>query len=162
MRYQRPVFALLSRMLAARGRQDLIEDLAQETFLKVFKHLPGFDPSGPARLSTWILTIATRLAIDELRRGTLSVVPLDAGQHALAASGSADKLAERRALGKAIESAVDALGPEYRAVFVLCAYHHLSYKEISDALGCDLGTVKSRLSRARSALRQALQEVHHG
>jgi RNA polymerase sigma-70 factor (ECF subfamily) len=68
LRYQRPVFALLSRMLHGRASHTSVEDLAQETFLKVFRALPGFDRQGSARLSTWILTIATNLAIDELRR----------------------------------------------------------------------------------------------
>src|SRR5215470_592892 len=66
--YQRAVFALLSRMLAPSGRAALVEDLAQETFLRAFRALPAFDRGGRARLSTWILTIATRLGIDELRR----------------------------------------------------------------------------------------------
>src|SRR3954471_11351835 len=65
-RYQRPVFSLLSRML--RGEHALTEDLAQDTFLRVLRGLPGFDVAGPARLSTWVLTIATRLALDHLRR----------------------------------------------------------------------------------------------
>src|SRR5215213_1464126 len=65
-RYQRPVFALLSRMV---GRERaLVEDLAQETFLRVLRSLAGFTVNGPARLSTWIVTIATRLALDHLRR----------------------------------------------------------------------------------------------
>src|SRR5262245_9009014 len=63
--YQRQVFALISRLL---GRQPLVEDLAQETFLRAFRALASFDPRGPARLSTWLLTIASRLALDELRR----------------------------------------------------------------------------------------------
>src|SRR5690349_21305814 len=64
-RYQGPVFAMLGRRLGSDG---LVEDLAQETFLRVFRALPGFRPAGRARLSSWILTIATRLALDELRR----------------------------------------------------------------------------------------------
>src|SRR5262245_52508694 len=63
-RYQRPVFALLSRML---GRVPEVEDLAQETFLRAFRALPSFDPHGTARPSTWLLTIATRLALDGYR-----------------------------------------------------------------------------------------------
>ena len=64
-RYQRPVFALLSRMVGA--DPELVEDLAQETFLRVLGALAGFDPRGEARLVTWILTIAGHLAIDHLR-----------------------------------------------------------------------------------------------
>src|SRR5262245_384285 len=66
-RYQHRVFALVSRMLASRPRAT-IEDIAQDTFLQVFARLKAFEPNGPARLSTWILTIAARRSIDELRR----------------------------------------------------------------------------------------------
>src|SRR5215831_13951822 len=65
--YQDRVFALVSRMLAGRGRAT-IEDVAQDTFLQVFRRLGGFGAGGPALLSTWILTIAARRAIDELRK----------------------------------------------------------------------------------------------
>ncbi|MBL8765699.1 MAG: hypothetical protein JNM07_15800, partial [Phycisphaerae bacterium] len=57
------MFALIGRMLG-RGRAGVVEDLAQDTFLAVFERLPQFAPDGPARLSTWILTIASRRAID--------------------------------------------------------------------------------------------------
>src|SRR5512143_4044866 len=60
-RYERPVFALLSRIV---GRGPEVEDLAQETFLRAHRALPRFDLDGPARVSTWLLTIATRLALD--------------------------------------------------------------------------------------------------
>jgi len=155
-RYQRRVFALLSRMVGRRGRP-LVEDLAQETFLRVFRALGGFSAAGPARLSTWILTIAMRLALDELGRRRPEEAPL--GLELIDSAERADAAAEARAVGRAIERAVRALGPEFQAVFVLREYHGLEYDEISRALGVDVGTVKSRLSRARAALRQALEEV---
>jgi RNA polymerase sigma-70 factor (ECF subfamily) len=65
-RYERPVFALVSRLLRAEPAG--WEDIAQETFLRVFRELPRFVHTGQARLSTWILTIATRLSIDRLRK----------------------------------------------------------------------------------------------
>ena len=158
-RYQRPVFALLSRMLAPTGQGSLVEDLAQETFLRVFRNLPTWDVHGRAKLSSWILTVATRLAIDELRRRR----PVAVGDRIalqLPARDRTDREAERRALGEAIAAAVSELKPGYRAAFVLREYHHMSYEEISHALKCDLGTVKSRISRARRSLREALREVH--
>jgi len=142
--YERRVFALLGRLL---GRD--VEDLAQETFLRVFRALPAFSPAGPARLSTWILTIATRLALDELRRKRPQLPAPDA---------SLPPEAEARALGRAIERAVAALAPDFRAAFLLREYHGLEYDEIARALEVDLGTVKSRLSRARAALREALKD----
>ncbi|MCA9687999.1 MAG: sigma-70 family RNA polymerase sigma factor [Myxococcales bacterium] len=162
-RYQRPVFAVLSRMLHGRGgHRALVEDLAQETFLRVFRALPGFDRSGPARLSTWILTIATNRAIDELRRrrpqaaDAIDVDALAAGRASL------DEHAEGQALASALQQAIEGLGPEYRAAFLLRVFHEMSYAEISEALRVDLGTVKSRISRARKALRRALTEVYGG
>jgi len=158
-RYQRPVFALLSRMLFQRGHQQSLEDLAQDTFLRVFKALPGFQRGGPARLSTWILTIATNLAIDHLRRRR---VPTDALTDARepAANETSDAEAERRRLAEVLRHAIDDLSPEYRAAFLLREYHEFEYTEIASTLQIDLGTVKSRLSRARAALRRSLEEVY--
>jgi RNA polymerase sigma-70 factor, ECF subfamily len=157
-RYQRPVFALLSRMVGA--DPELVEDLAQETFLRVLGALAGFDPRGEARLVTWILTIAGHLAIDHLRsvgsRGDASV----------AAGGlptmlpRPDQDAQRRDLAVALATAVDELGPRFRAAFVLREVQGLSYEEIASVLDIHVGTVKSRLSRARWALKRALAELH--
>ncbi len=161
-RYQRPVLALVSRMLRGRGDAALVEDVAQETFLRVFRALPNFDRNGPARLSTWILTIASHRTIDELRRRKLDTRPLESPSATnLVAEARADESAERKMLARVIAQAVDELAPEYRAAFILREYHGLEYAEIATALGIDLGTVKSRLNRARRRLREALQEVYH-
>src|SRR5262245_40166269 len=155
--YQARVFALASRMVAGRGRA-VIEDIAQETFLQAFRRLASFDPRGPAKLSTWILTIAARRAIDELRKQRpVLVADLDA-----TGGARADDRVVRRELVAAIEAALHELTPELRAAFLLREYHGLEYSEIARALDIDLGTVKSRLSRARVALRARLVEVHHG
>ena len=152
--YQDRVFALVSRMLSGRGRAT-IEDIAQDTFLAVFRQLAQFDTRGTAKLSTWILTIAARRAIDELRkqRPVLLAEPERAGD------ARADERAQRRELALLIEAALRELSPEFRAAFLLREYHGLEYAEIARALGIDLGTVKSRLARARSALRARLAEV---
>ena len=68
VRHERMVFALLSRML---GRGADIEDLAQETFVRAYRAFPAFDPNGAAKPSTWLLTIATRLALDRKRQPAL-------------------------------------------------------------------------------------------
>ncbi len=155
--YQRPIFALLSRLLYGYGNDaSLVEDLAQETFLRVHRALPDFDPNGAARLSTWILTIATRLGIDELRRRRPVVVPLQAAE-AIHAPDRADAVAVRNQQRSAIEAAVAALSADHRATFLLREAHGLEYDEIARALDIDLGTVKSRLSRAKDQLRAALQ-----
>lgn len=155
--YQTRVFALVSRMLAGRGRAT-VEDIAQDTFLAVFRQLGSFDPRGTAKLSTWILTIAARRSIDELRRQRPTLLRDPEGT----ADATADERALRRELSAAIEAALRDLSPELRAAFLLREYHGLEYAEIARALAIDLGTVKSRLSRARAALREKLVEVRRG
>ena len=149
-RYQQPIHSLIWRLLAGRARHR-VEDLVQETFVRVLRALPGFDPAGPASLSTWMLTIATRLALNDLRRpehGEIMVEP--------EASERTDESTERKNLGAVIAKGVAVLPDAQRAVFVLREYHDLDYQEIADVLELDLGTVKSRLARARTALRDHL------
>jgi RNA polymerase sigma-70 factor (ECF subfamily) len=153
--YQGPVFALISRLLGRQRGSAAYEDLAQETFLRVFRALPGFDRGGPARLSTWILTIASRLAVSELRRRPAEyLLPVES-----AGGRTVHEEAERRALGRALEQAMEELPPVYRAAFVLRELHDLSHEEIARALDVEIGTVKSRLARARQGLAAALAEL---
>ncbi len=158
VRYQRPVFAVLSRMLAPSGRQAAVEDLAQETFIRLLRALPEFGRDGRSRLGSFVLTIAARLAIDELRRRSHGGDELDDGL--IEGPWRADDGLRRTVLREAIARAVGRLPPEQRAVFLLREVHDLPYEEIGRALDLDLGTVKSRLSRARAALRIALEEEH--
>ncbi|WNG15785.1 sigma-70 family RNA polymerase sigma factor [Cystobacter fuscus] len=160
LHHQDAVHALLYRLLAPSGREGSVEDCTQETFLRVYRALPGFLPQGPAKLSTWILTIATRLALNELRRPTLLVPMAELSSLPVAGPHRADALAERRALGEAIRRALGQLPADQRAVLVLREMHGLEYAEMAEALGLDLGTVKSRLSRARAAMRALLESSH--
>jgi RNA polymerase sigma-70 factor (ECF subfamily) len=159
-RYQRPVFALLSRLLHATVHAGQVEDLAQESFLRVFRALPGFRSDGAARLSTWILTIASNLAVDTLRRRRGTTVDLQEASHLHAVERS-DHSAVKHAVGASLQAAVAALPEEQRVLFLLRAYHDVSHEELAASFGLELGTVKSRLSRARAALRDVLtqQEV---
>jgi RNA polymerase sigma-70 factor (ECF subfamily) len=154
--YQTRVFALVSRMLSGRGRAT-IEDIAQDTFLAVFRQLAQFDPRGSAKLSTWILTIAARRAIDEVRKQR--PVLLAEPERDRAGDSRTDERTQRRELALVIEAALRDLSPELRAAFLLREYHDLDYAEIAAALQIDLGTVKSRLSRARCGLRERLAEL---
>jgi RNA polymerase sigma-70 factor (ECF subfamily) len=148
--YQQPVHALIWRLLAGRA-QHRAPDLTQETFVRVLRALPRFDLAGPASLQTWILTIATRLTLNEMRRP--DPVALEIEPHA---TERADASTERARLGATIASGVASLPDGQRAVLVLREYHDLDYAEIADVLELDVGTVKSRLSRARVVLREYL------
>lgn len=154
--YQQQVFAFLSRTLSI-ARAGLVEDVAQETFLAVFRALPTFTVQGPARLSTWILTIASRRAIDAMRRLPPGHEPLDGAL--IAGSESTSQTVERQATARAIRNALDELAPEYRAAFVLWTFHDMDYQAIAVALGIEVGTVKSRMARARARLRASLAEL---
>lgn len=161
VRHERMVFALLSRML---GHGSEVEDLAQETFVRAFRAFPRFDPNGPAKVSTWLLTIAVRLALDARKKRKLTVVELDEGG---AVSGKAhgghlsltpENALEQRRLGDAISAAAATLPDDQRAVLVLSEMHGLSLLEIAAALEIPENTVKTRLFRAREKMRAALAE----
>ena len=161
--YQRPVFALCARLLCSRASAQ-VEDVAQEAFIRVIRGLPKFDPQGTARLSTWILTVASRTCLNALR-GKRREAPFmePAGQDGAedgrgSEAPSPEQSAVERDLGRRVEAAMAALPEDMRAVLVLRAYHDLDNPEIASALELEVGTVKSRLSRARAALREALQD----
>lgn len=160
LHHQALVHRLCWRMLDPAGRTSIAEDVAQDAMVRIVRALPGFDERGPAKLTTWVLRIATRAAIDELRRRPPPVAVLD--DLVLPSDDRADLVAERRAIATAIARAIESLSPEFRAAFVLRAYHDLDYAEIAAMLDVDVGTIKSRLSRARAALRERLSEVRHG
>lgn len=161
-RYGRVVWGLVWRML---GRQrTLAEDVAQDALVAVLVALPRLRYEGAPQLTKWVTTIAARTAIDAMRR---TRVPPAAVGDADASEPSdphddPERGAERRAIGRAIAEAVEQLGPEIRAAFVLRAYHEFDYAEIAEALDIDVGTVKSRLFRARTALAKRLEEVRRG
>ena len=153
VRYERMVFALLSRML---GRGPEVEDLAQETFVRAYRAFPDFDLDGPAKPSTWLLTIATRLALDARKKKRLDQTPLDETNEG--AGGSTPELAlERRELGRAISDAAQALPDDQRAALLLAEFHGLSILEIAEALAVPENTAKTRLFRAREKMREALK-----
>jgi RNA polymerase sigma-70 factor, ECF subfamily len=159
-RYERPIFSLLWRMVGP--DREVVDDLTQETLLRALRSLVRFEYDGKARLITWILTIATRLALDHLRslrprHDTASVpgaIPVTLPRP--------DQEADRRALAGALMLAVENLGPQFRAAFLLREVNGLSYEEISQALSIDVGTVRSRLARARGSLQVALAELRDG
>lgn len=150
--FQGIVFAQLRGMMVPLGRAASVEDLAQETFLRAFRALHRFE--GPTSgLRPWLATIATRVALNELRRRRPRVQELDVVCEELP-SGRDDP---RQVVGRGVQAAIAELPDGFRAAFLLRELHGLDYGEISEVLGCDLGTVKSRLSRARARLREALK-----
>jgi RNA polymerase sigma-70 factor, ECF subfamily len=134
------------------------EDLAQDTFVKVFRNLAAFDPT--RRLSSWLFRIAHHTAIDALRRARAPAVPLDAltPDRAPAVAPDPDPV-EREALGAAIEQALAGVRPEYRAAITLRYEEGLSFEEIGQVLQVPAATARSHVHRARKELLRALTDA---
>jgi RNA polymerase sigma-70 factor, ECF subfamily len=144
-------FDLRHRRLAFRllGDRDRMDDVLQEAYARAFRALPRF--SGRASLGTWLYRIVYNACLDELRRsGARKEVPLEEWREAR--PERADLVEQRLDL----EAALEALPPDLRAVVLLVDADELSYEEAAEVLGIPAGTVASRLSRAREALKGAL------
>jgi RNA polymerase sigma-70 factor (ECF subfamily) len=152
-RYERRVYATAVRIVR---RHDLADDVAQETFVKAWQSLRTFDldrPFGP-----WVCRIAANLAINHVRSPRAREQELPE-THALVPDRSGDPLRQvlEAEAEQALEGALARLPVEQRAVLTLRVQEDLSYKEIAEALDLPLGTVMSRLARAREKLAEALR-----
>jgi RNA polymerase sigma-70 factor, ECF subfamily len=155
LRYQRPLF----RFLGLLGFDaSSCEDLAQQTFLSAFRALAEFDPSR-ARFSTWLFTIAKRHASHERERAHhRRETPATEATGALSRSAAPDP-AEAAALAERVrllDAALGSLPQELRSTFLLSQIKELSLEEVAAVEKCPIGTVKSRIYRARERLRLAL------
>lgn len=166
-RYQRPVFSLIYRMVRDREQA---EDLAQETFVKVFNNIERYDPR--YKFSSWIFKIASNLSIDALRKKELSTVSLDGSRNAstseeveaaritaVSRDENPEELLEARQLGDEIERAIGMLRADYRTAILLRHVEGRPYEEIAEIMEIPLGTVKTYIHRARGELREALAHL---
>jgi len=153
-RYHPVIHALVWRMACARGESH-VADLVQDALIRVIQNVARFDPAGPARLSTWILTVTTRVVLNDRRRD-----PAPRAKHEPTSYVDPATAVAERELGAAIARAVLELPEPQRIAFVLREYHDLDYDEIARVLEVGVGTVKSRLSRARTAVRDSLLRSH--
>lgn len=156
--YEKRVLALTQRM--CKNPEDAAE-AAQEAFFAAWRGLKNF--RGDSSFSTWIYRLASNACVDLLRREgkRQAAVSLDDEELNLDLSShlpSPQEEAERQELRERIEAGLQALPPEYRAALVLREIQQLRYDEIGQALGVDIGTVKSRINRGRKKLRGFLLE----
>lgn len=153
-RYQERIYRFLLRL--TRSQEDARE-LAQETFLSAYQALPRWRPE--ARLSTWLFRIARNQALDRLRRTQrVEFVALDEGlaDHIPADTPTPEAALQARQRIAALEGALARLSVEHREILLLRDIEDLSYEDIAEVLGIGLGTVKSRIARARAGLLQHL------
>lgn len=161
-RYQVRLLNFVYRMIGDRERA---EDLVQEAFLRVYRHLDRFDRT--RKFSTWVYTIASNLAKNELRNRSRSpLIALDQGRATEEeeprvveyedAASRPDQLYEQRHLRALVDQTVARLSSHHREVFVLRELEGKSYEEIAEIMHCNLGTVKSRLNRARQSFAELI------
>jgi RNA polymerase sigma-70 factor (ECF subfamily) len=157
--YQNRVYSL-SYQLA--GNHDDAQDLAQEVFIKAFGGLKGF--RNEADFGTWLHRITVNLWLNMRRKQSKQVIvsldePVRTGEDEVyrelaATEGDPEQVLENKEFGGLVRLAMGELSREYRAVLVLREIEGYSYEEVADVLNCSLGTVKSRLNRARQILKQ--------
>lgn len=156
-RYQGRLLSFIYRTI---GDRDRAEDLVQEVFIRVYRHIGRFDRS--KKFSTWIYTIASNLAKNELRNRSRNPLVLFQSMRAKFEDDERplefedtqhrpDDLFRKRHLRELVERSVSQLPTHHRDVFVLRELEGKSYEEIAEITGINLGTVKSRLNRARTA-----------
>ena len=155
-KYENQIFRLARRMCS--DPEDAA-DVAQEAFLAAWKGLPNFRQE--AEFSTWLYRLTTNAAIDHLRRakkqrGDVSLDDEELAPDAADSGPTPQQAAESRELQRAVAEAMDRLSDDHRQVLVLRELRQLSYEEIAAELEMDIGTVKSRISRARNSLRKIL------
>ena len=168
--YERFVFNVATRVLSAASQSpDMADDIAQDAFIKIWRNLKKF--RGECSFSTWIFRITVNTAKDAIRsasrRPTVSLsysedeeeedgiaewdVPVTSGDEI------PEEAAEKKELILAVRRAIESLPEDQRQIVVMRDLHGLSYQEIGEALGLELGTVKSRLSRGRTNLKIILE-----
>jgi len=165
LKYQGRIAALVSRYVSDAGE---VEDVTQEAFIKAYRALGKF--RGDSAFYTWLYRIAANAAKNHLvakgrRPGADATIEdaegFDEGGM-LSESASPEALAMGGELAEVVESALNALPDELKAALMLREFDGLSYDDIADVLGCPVGTVRSRIFRAREAVDQRMKEQISG
>ena len=167
IKYQRRIERLIGRMVRD---TDLVADIAQETFIRAYRALPRF--RGDSAFYTWLYRIAVntaKKAMVELKRDPLVVEAAMAAQDAddetslprVEPSDMATPDAElaSKEIARAVNEAIEALSEDLRQAITLREIEGLSYEEISEAMSCPIGTVRSRIFRAREAIAARLRPL---
>ncbi|MFP6582889.1 MAG: sigma-70 family RNA polymerase sigma factor [Candidatus Hydrogenedentota bacterium] len=161
-RYQRPVIHFCQRMV--KSREDA-EDIAQESFVRVFRYLNRLTPS--AKFSTLLFGIARNLTLNFIRdagrrgRGITYSLSEDDGQERVLEDESMrpDRGARLNEIDAMIQEGLSMLSPKHREVLVLRELNGLDYNTIAEIVKCRKGTVKSRIARAREQLRKNMESL---
>jgi RNA polymerase sigma-70 factor (ECF subfamily) len=167
VKYQRRIERLISRMVRD---VDLVQDIAQETFIRAYRALPQF--RGESAFYTWLYRIAVnsaKKALMELKRDPLvsesAMVSTEDGEepsrveNELSDGSSPESLLASKEIAATVNAAIEALSEDLRQAIVLREIEGLSYEEIADVMNCPIGTVRSRIFRAREAIATRLRPL---
>ncbi|HEX7748104.1 MAG TPA: RNA polymerase sigma factor RpoE [Bordetella sp.] len=164
IKYQRKILRLLSRMI--RDPADL-EDVAQEAFIKAYRALPQF--RGESAFYTWLYRIAINTARNWLssvgrRPSAPNAIESEDGEtfnetDSLSDISTPESMVASREIAEAVNSAIEALPEDLRTAIVLREIEGMSYEDIAQTMGCPIGTVRSRIFRAREAIAQRLRPI---
>lgn len=167
VKYQRRIERLIGRMVRD---TDLVQDIAQESFIRAYRALPQF--RGESAFYTWLYRIAVntaKKALADLKRDPL----IFEGARAIGEDGdetsrvenelsdgeTPEALLASKEIAQAVNAAIEALSEDLRQAITLREIEGLSYEEISDVMNCPIGTVRSRIFRAREAIAQRLRPL---
>jgi len=161
--YEKKLYSIAYRFTGS--EQDAL-DICQETFIRVYRFIGGFQET--SGFSTWIYRICTNVCKDSVtrrqRRGetSLDLQDEEGEEFELPVSDdrySPERVIEQQELRRDLQAGIDALSPNHREIVVLRDVEGLSYEKISEVLGLEIGTVKSRLNRGREQLRNFLLKL---
>jgi len=158
--YQAPVYNLAYRML---GNAAEAEDAAQECFIRAYTRFQTYDPA--RKFSSWMLAIASHYCVDVLRKRRMQYLSLDdlppMTELAMPATTQPEQVVVRRQDAGAVQDLLNALPPDYRTPVILRYWYDMSYNEIAETMGVTVGTIKTRLHRARAKLAHQVHSPEH-
>ena len=168
VKYQRRLERLIGRMVRD---SELVADIAQESFIRAWRALPQF--RGESAFYTWLYRIAVntaKKALMELKRDPVMLESALAGdsddddetyrgERELSHGETPEAMLASKEIAQAVNAAIEALSDELRQAITLREIEGLSYEEISEAMNCPIGTVRSRIFRAREAIAQRLRPL---
>lgn len=151
-RYQRPVLSMIQRLI---WDSHQCEEIAQDVFVMAFQKLSTFDPAR-SQFSTWLFTIARNMSINALRKKLPT--PMEKLPETPDSRNPSDEL-----LGKELFTQLDetlkALPGKLQRAFILAEFEQMPYEQIAQIEGARLGTIKSRINRARARLQEAMKHM---
>ncbi len=153
--YARHGSGILSYLTGYLRDRQLAEELLQDVMLAAWRSASNF--RGDSKVRTWLLVIARNRAINTHRKRSLNMVPLEEDLNARSTDTGPMEKVMKRSEHEALREAIGSLAPAHKEILELVFFHQLTGPEVADVLGITVGTVKSRLHRAKETLRRIMQ-----